>query len=183
MIKLSWMSGAALAACVLLAGCFTSEQPLFDQALGSPLMGAGDVEITTHDTDKEEAGTLHWQSGVYVDLTDKDHASISFHRLPGTWPWDGWYVGETQMSDAPGKGYLYELYRKQGGRLYNYNVSCSDLTDLEAAQTHMARSESNQECTATRQADLAAALRLLAKRESPDGYWTWKPAPPAPAGP
>lgn len=177
MIKLSWFSAPALAACLLLAGCFTSEQPLFDQSLGSPLMGTGEVLVTTYENDHEDGGTLVWKSGTYIDEKDDDHTSISFHRLPGTWPWEGWYVGESLSNGKTSSGYIYELYRKRGDKLHAYSISCRDLTDLEAEQTHMARSESKDECKVTRQADLAAALRLLAKRKSSDSYWTWKPAP------
>jgi hypothetical protein len=189
MIKHSWFLTPALALCFLLSGCFTSERPLFDQRTGSALLGGGDVRVTGHSLDPKkqdvdakdsDVGVLHWSDGVYIDMSDKDKATLSFHRLPGTWPWDGWYVGETQMNDESGKGYLYELYRKDDGRLLIYNVACSDLTDLEAERTHMVRTQSGVECKTNRQSDLAMALRLLIKRKKPESYWTYEPAPPLP---
>jgi len=175
MSKLSWISGAALAACMMLAGCFTSEQPLFEQRSGEALMGGGLIDVTTRDGNNEpDKGQLRWDHGAYVDPKGDEHTTISFHRLPGTWPWDNWYVGQTSDTDESHKGYMYELYRRQGAKIYNYNMSCSDLTDAEAAAAHMVRTEGNQECKTTRQSDLAQALRILSAREKPDGYWTWK---------
>jgi hypothetical protein len=179
MIKLSWITAPAFAACLLLAGCFTSDQPLFDPATSSPIMGTKDVKIAVHEGNGPDDGVLIWNGHGYTDKSDTDASTIAFYRLPGTLPWDGWYVGQTNLSGQDARsGYLYELYKKAGNQLNVYNVSCKDLTDVEVTAAHLARTESGQECKATRQADLAKAFRLLAKRKSPDSYWTYGPALP-----
>ena len=193
MIKRSWILTPALGFCLLLSGCFTSDQALFDQRSGSALLGGGDVTVTGHSMDRKDhgaggtndVGVLHWSDGVYVDVTDEEKATLSFHRLPGTWPWDGWYIGETQTNAENGKSYLYELYRKADDKLLIYNISCRDLTDLEAEQAHMVRTQSGVECKTSRQSDLAMAVRLLARRKGPEAYWTFQsaPSPPNPPAP
>jgi hypothetical protein len=74
------------------------------------------------------------------------------------------------MGSQPDSGYMYLLYRRKGGRVLTYNLSCTDLSAEEAAAAHLVRSESGQECKATRADDLAQAFRLLAKRKQPEGY-------------
>ena len=51
--------------------------------------------------------------------------------------------------------------RREGAKISDYSLSCSDLTDAEAAAAHMVRTEGNQECKVTRQSDLAQALRAV----------------------
>lgn len=170
MIKLSRLLAPVFVACLFLAGCFTSEQPLFP-GKGTALMGAGVIKVTTHMNDQDpEGGELRWVDGSYVDETDKDKTAISFHGLPYSWPWDGWHIGQTQMRG----GYIYGLYRKQGDRILVYDLSCTDLTDVEIQKTHLAKSEGGQECKVTRKEDLVAAFHILLKRKASTGYWTYK---------
>ncbi|MEJ0022212.1 MAG: hypothetical protein WDN76_01310 [Alphaproteobacteria bacterium] len=69
---------------------------------------------------------------------------------------------------------MYMLFRKQGDRMNSYDLSCSDLTDAEAAAHHLVRSGS--ECKATNAGDLVGALRMLAKRKPSTSYMVAKPA-------
>jgi len=171
-----WLSVAALAASLMLAGCFTSAAPLFDPRQGEAMLGAGAIKVTPHDErGDDEAGVLRFQHGAYVAVDDKDNTTISFHRLPGTWPWDGWYVGETRRDEGKGD-YMYELYRRRGDKLFVYGAACRDISAAEAGAAHLVRTDSGEECKATRQEDLAQALRLIAKRKPSNNYWTWAPA-------
>ncbi len=107
----------------------------------------------------------------YVDPENKDQDVMTFHHLPG-W-FSPWYVGQSGEGNPP-DGYMYMLFRKQGDRMNSYDLSCSDLTDAEAAAHHLVRSGS--ECKATNAGDLVGALRMLAKRKPSTSYMVAKPA-------
>jgi hypothetical protein len=167
----SSLAAMALAACLALAGCFVSEKPLFDGA-GDPVFGRGLMTVTTIETDSDpDSGKMQWTAKGYVDPDDEDHTVMTFHHVSG-W-FSPWYVGQSGKGDAP-DGYMYMIFRKQGGRLHSYDLSCSDLTDAEAATYHLTRSGS--ECNATSAKDLIGALRLLAKRKPSTAYMIAKPA-------
>lgn len=166
------LAALALGACLALAGCFTSQAPLFDGA-GAPVLGSGKLTVTTYEQGEDpDSGALEWTAEGYVDAEkdqdDKDSV-ITFHRLPGMGVFSSWYVGQT-ASGGSGDGYMYLLYHKQGARLYSYDVNCEDLSAAEAAATHLVRKDEGKECVATRAGDLAQAFRLLAKRKPPKSY-------------
>ncbi|MGE3302531.1 MAG: hypothetical protein AB7M12_05405 [Hyphomonadaceae bacterium] len=162
------LAGLALAACLALAGCFVSDAPLFDPRRGEAVFGKGVVSVVSQQKDQDaETNQLEWSPDGYIDPEDKDADRTSFHHLPGSGWFSPWYVAQ---SGEKGGGYIYMLYRKRGGRLESYPVSCSDLTDAEAAAAHITRSESGSECKATTAADLAQAFRILSRRLQPDGY-------------
>lgn len=172
----SHLAALALAACLALAGCFVSEQPLFKGG-GEALFGRGVVTVTTFETGSSpDTGQLRWTPQGYVDPEDKDQTLMTFHHLPGGGWFSPWYVGQAAAGGDSKDGYMYMLYRKDGARLNTYDLSCSDLTPAEADAAHLVRSDSGSECTATRPEDLATAFRLLAKRKTPNGYMTAKPA-------
>jgi hypothetical protein len=170
------LAAFGLAACLALAGCFTSEAPLFEGA-GVPVMGAGRVTITTHENGQApDSGEMEWTAAGYVEPDKPDKKDVmTFHHMPGGGPFSPWYVGQTNGGGDSG-GYMYLLYRKQGPRLYSYDISCEDLTDAEAAAAHLVRKDSGRECVATRASDLAQAFRLLAKRKTPKSYMVAAPA-------
>ena len=173
----SGLVAVALALCLGLAGCFTSEKPLFDDARGVALLGRGSLDVTTYkEGETPESGRMEWRGGLYEAIDDgEEDGKISFHHLPGSGWFSPWYVGQTALGKDE-EGFLYILYRKDGPRLYSYDVGCSDLTPQEAAATHMERSASGQECHAARAADLGKALLLLSKRKQADAYMTAEPA-------
>ncbi len=180
MIKFSRLAAPLLAACLLLSACFTSEKPLFDPTAGAHILGEGRVLVTVHEqnAEKPEGGVLTLTDVGYVDETDENKASVSFHRLSGASK--GWYIAQSRL-DANKDGYIYQLYRVRGDRIEVYSMACADLTDKEIARTKITRSEGNTECTVTRKEDLARALRILSKRVKSETYWTVEPAPPAAA--
>jgi hypothetical protein len=160
----------ALAACLALAGCFTSEAPLFS-GVGVPLFGRGVVTVTTYEAgETPETGQMEWTQAGYIEPGNEDGGATTFHHMPGSGWFSPWYVGQTETSK--GDGYVYALYRKQGARLNTYDLSCEDLSPAEAVAAHLVRSESGNECKATRAGDLAEAFRLLSKRKSSNGYMT-----------
>lgn len=168
----------ALAACLALAGCFTSEAPLFDARHGVAVFGKGRVLVTTYDKDQSpDTGALEWTPIGYIEPGKAAEGAMSFHHLPGMGLFSPWYVGQTNMGDS-GKdgGYMYLLYKKQGARLLTIEVDCKDLTGAEASHAHLVRKDTDSECVATRPGDLAEAFRLLAKRKSATGYMTAKRA-------
>jgi hypothetical protein len=172
----SRLTALALAACLALAGCFVSEKPLF-QGAGEPVFGRGLVTITTYEADSDpDTGQMKWTPEGYVDPEDEDQTAMTFHHMPGGSWFSPWYVGQSGSAKSAPDGYMYMLFRKQGHKLKTYDLSCSDLTAEEVSATHLVRSESGSECTATRAEDLAAAFRLLAKRKPSKGYMTAKPA-------
>lgn len=167
-------AAVALAACLALAGCFTSEAPLFDARQGVAVFGKGRVLVTTYDKDQSpDTGALQWTPVGYIEPGKAADGAVSFHHLPGAGPFSPWYVGQTNMggSGADG-GYMYLLYKKQGGRLLSIDVDCKDLTAEEALQAHLVRKDTDSECVATRPDDVAQAFRLLAKRKPVTGYMT-----------
>jgi hypothetical protein len=167
----------ALSACLALAGCFTSEQPLFDAKAGVALFGKGHVLVTTYKNDeKPDTGDLDWTDVGYIEVGKPKGGALSFHKLPNSGWFSHWYVGQTNMGseDGPLDGWMYMLYRKDGEKLFTYDLSCSDLTDKEVVATHLTRKES--ECKATAAADLAKAFRILSKRKTAEGYMVAVPA-------
>ncbi len=165
-----------ITACLALAGCFTSEAPLFSGP-GAPLLGRGLVAVTTHETgETSETSQIQWTANGYIEPGGEDGGAMTFHRLPGSGLFSPWYVGQAAESGKDDSGHMYALYRRQGDRLHSYDLSCSDLTPAEASAAHLVRNESGAKCTATRAGDLAAAFRLLAKRKTFSGYMTAKPA-------
>jgi hypothetical protein len=172
------LAAFGLAACLALAGCFTSEAPLFDASHGAPVFGKGRVIVTTFEGDKSpETGTLEWTKNGYIEPDKPDEGAMSFHHLPGSGWFSPWYVGQSNMGDpAKDGGYMYILYRKDGSHLYGYDLSCSDLTPAEAQAAHLVRKQSGDECEATRAEDLAQAFRLLSHRKKPTSYMTAAPA-------
>ena len=174
----SVLAALALGACLALAGCFTSQTPLFEGA-GAPVFGTGRLAVTTYEDGQTlDSGALEWTAEGYIDAEkDKDDKDsvITFHHLPGTGPFSAWYVAQS-ASGGGGDGYMYLLYRKQGARLYSYDISCEDLSIAEAEAAHLVRKDEGKECVATRAADLAQALRLLSKRKTAKSYMVSRPA-------
>jgi hypothetical protein len=169
----------ALAACLALTGCFTSEAPLYDARQGAPLFGKGRVLVTTYDKDQApDTGTLEWTSQGYVEPGKAADGAMSFHHLDGMGWFSPWYVGQTNMGGAgkDGDGYMYLLYKKEGARLLSIEVDCKDLTQDEAQTARLVRRDGDSECVATRPEDLAQAFRLLAKRKPATGYMIAQPA-------
>lgn len=169
----------ALAACLALAGCFTSEAPLFDARQGVAVFGKGRVLVTTYDKDQSpDTGALEWTPQGYVEPGKAADGTMSFHHLTGMGWFSPYYVGQTNMggSGKDGDGYMYLLYKKEGDRLLTIEVDCKDLSPAEAAQAHLVRKDADSECVATRPGDLAQAFRLLAKRKPATGYMTAKRA-------
>ena len=172
------LAALALGACLALAGCFTSQAALFDGA-GAPVFGTGRLAVTTYEQGQDpDAGALEWTAKGYIDAekdaSDKDSV-ITFHRLPGMGPFSSWYVAQS-ASSSDGDGFMYMLYRKQGARLYSYDVNCEDLSVAEAQAAHLVRKDEGKECVATRADDLAQAFRLLAKRKPAKSYMVARPA-------
>ena len=164
----------ALAACLALAGCFTSEAPLFDARQGVAVLGKGRLQITTYDKDQApDTGELQWTPQGYIEPGKAADGAISFHHLTGTGWFSPYYVGQTDMG---GDDYMYLLYKKQGDRLFSIEVDCKDLTAEEALQAHLVRKDTDSECVATGPEDIAQAFRLLAKRKPTTGYMTAKQA-------
>ncbi len=60
----SRLAALAMVACLALAGCFTSDKPLFPGP-GEPVFGKGLMTITTYSKDADpDAGKMQWTPGV-----------------------------------------------------------------------------------------------------------------------
>jgi predicted small secreted protein len=171
------LAALALGACLVLTGCFTSQAPLFSGA-GEPVFGTGKLTVTTYEDGQDpDAGAIAWTANGYVDAEKDDQETlITFHRMPGGGPFSSWYVGQTASGGKDADGYMYLLYRKQGGRLYSYDISCDDLSPAEAEAAHLVLKDDGKECVATRAGDLAQAFRLLSKRKQAKSYMIAKRA-------
>jgi hypothetical protein len=171
----SSLAAVAVAACLMLAGCFVSEKPLFEGA-GEPVFGRGLVTVTTYETGSDpDSGKMQWTAEGYVDPEDDSENVMTFHHAPGGGWFSPWYIGQSGGLGDDNDGYMYMLFRKQGARMNSFDLRCSDLTDAEVAAAHLVREGS--ECRATNARDLAGALRLLAKRKPSKSYMVAKPAP------
>ena len=97
----------ALAASLLLAGCFASQQPMFPLSSAAPALGAGGRYATFEQVDGKDkaAGEVIVRprsDGAYDFVNDKGATNpVSFHPIAG-----GLFVVQVKLEGESGYGYV-----------------------------------------------------------------------------
>jgi hypothetical protein len=151
-----WRSGAlamriwAILACALsLAGCFSSDSPLFEETRGACPFVSPVIYVDAHD----EGGTaiLFQREGAYCRFSDSSGSSARALFVPLERNW--WIV----QSDEPHP--IYTLAHRRGTRLLQYQPLCSDFPAQRLEALGVGFNEDQSVCSPTQASQVEALFR------------------------
>jgi hypothetical protein len=149
------------AICLLLAGCFQSEQPKFPLAdAAAPLGDGGRYALYERSPDnryqRQEAVVIKRRSdGAYDFIDEKGEAQTVSFRLGGDL-----FVGQAK-ADKDQPGYGYAVLRVTGGEAMVYVPQC-DAQDKAALAASGVEVNGQLECIVDRVGDTAGLFKRLA---------------------
>jgi hypothetical protein len=150
------------ATCLLLAGCFQSNEPKFPLAdAAAPLGDGGRYALYERSPDnryqRQEALVIKRRGdGAYDFVDEKGEAqTVSFHALGGDL-----FVGQAQ-ADKDQPGYGYAVLRVAGGEALIYVPQC-DAQDKAALAASGVEVNGQLECILDRVGDAAGLFKRLA---------------------
>jgi hypothetical protein len=133
-----------LAACLALAGCFTSETPLYAERDGAcPVQTA-----TTFTVQQVDAGGRFADMPVFTIRPEGRLCVRTPEGTPDAAPEpallvafeNGWYVVQREKDEGSvGDRYLYQLARFEGDRVEIYMPSCGDFTSAALSELGVER--------------------------------------------
>ena len=147
----------------LLAGCFASQQPMFQQSTAVPALGDGGRYATYEQVDgkdvQAEAMTVRKRSdGGYDFVNDKGATNpVSFHPIAG-----GLHVAQVKLDGDSGYGYV--LFRISGNEALVVPAEC-DKQDQARMAALGVEIRGRYECRIDRVVDPAAFFAGL--KQSP----------------
>jgi hypothetical protein len=161
---------AVLAALTLgLSGCLVSERPL---------IAAGDAAFPLPDrvsAERFKPGDNGWEhdtnetayragASYVVTHEDGEEMELTLERIA-----QNTFIAQTKASDG---GYMYGLLVFDGGRIFEYNVDCSDFDAAESQRYGIVKKGDSDDCTVTSTRGLAAAyIAYLQQNKKPSGLY------------
>lgn len=153
------------ATCLLLAGCFQSDEPKFPLASAAAALGEGGrYALYERDPDgryqRQEVVVIKRRGdGAYDFIDEKGEAQmVSFHALGGDL-----FVGQAQ-ADKDQPGYRYAVLRASDGEALVYVPQCDDQ-DKAALVASGVEVNGQLECILDRVGDTTALFKQLALGE------------------
>lgn len=117
-------AGIAACACLLLAACYVSDNPLYNATTDSFYPFAAGSHYQRYSSTPEgewnadETGTLNLNGSWYQTVNSKGDQSKPFILKS----WGQYAIVEGQEDN----GYIYDLVRIDGNTIYDYGISCDD---------------------------------------------------------
>lgn len=158
--------GAAATAALLLAGCFVSEEPMFDAASASaaPLQPgryeACNVPPQGDDDDCQQMDVAWPGDGSYrFQIVDENPVVLRFHEIDAT-------TYAAQIENEDGDGYQYYWARREAGGILLAMIWCDELDgamrDKMKADGLITKEEGSSTCTVLKSDAIIIAAKAYA---------------------
>ena len=168
---------AALAACLLLAGCFISKTPLFGPAEADYPIASG-ARFAVYKLDGN--GNRLSDAPRHVTITRK--GADYLYTLDGDEPVAGLMddIGNGDFialgrGEKPDDAVMYGLFRRKGDGWLRYSPNCSDFARAAAKHGQSRETfnitQSGNDCAFSTYADLKHAMAALVEYSAPDNEY------------